>query len=363
MCNSETGDASDQYERARVAHDEGEWEEAAARYERAAEQGHARAQFKLGMMYFRDEVEGFDSASACEQAVAWCEEAAANGLDCAKAFLGRDIAAGIQAYRRRNDWDAEREFRRLAAQHDAEAEFRLAQMYLEHRVPCDFDVDVFKNACRFLREASRHGYASAEYRLYSILAGEYTFADYTVDPVDHVDEAQAQYRKAATRSPECQYLLGLRAEGGLDHADNEEAVFWYRLAADRAHVDAQFRLGLLGLCGVPGCGIDEGAQWLHTAARNDHSAANALARDGTGDDVLRGDPDDSADDGTHLHADVTPQPPSNIAFGNFAAEMQDASELCRDEPRLLVRLYRSYRRATRTANVAWAKNFSSDGEI
>ena len=362
MRETATGDASYQYERARLAHDEGEWEDAETWYERAAEQGHARAQFELGMMYFRGEVEGSDSANDCEQAVMWCEEAAANGLDRAKAFLGRDIAAGVRAYRQADDREAEREFRCLAAQDDAEAEFRLAQMYLEERISCDFDVDVFENACNFLRRASRHGHARAEYWLYSILAAEYQFADYTVDPVLHVDEAQAQYWKAAERSPACQYLLGLRAEGDVDYANNDEAAFWYRLAADRAHVDAQFRLGLLGFCGVRNYDMEEGALWLHAAASTGHSVAAALVRGGAGD-ILEGDCGGSEEDRSALFADVEPPSPNEIAFKHFAAEFQQASKLCKDEPRLLAGLYRTYRAVARIAGVDWAQHFSSDAEI
>ncbi|MDE0191231.1 MAG: tetratricopeptide repeat protein [Gammaproteobacteria bacterium] len=242
--------ADEQYALGRMAHSEGEWEAAEDWYERAADQGHAQAQFALGMMYFDGEVEGMDASEACERAVSQCMDAAANGLERAAVFLTRDIQTGVEAYRRGDDWEAEREFRRLAEQGNAEAQFRLARMYLEHRISCDFDFGVFENACHWLRLSANHGYARAEYLLYSILAGDHVFDDYTVDPVVHVDEAQALYWKAAERPPDDQFGFGLLSESGPDYADKAEAAFWYRMAANQGHGDARLRLGLLGSCGV-----------------------------------------------------------------------------------------------------------------
>ena len=234
-----------QYEHGLLAHHENDFEEAESWYTRAADQGHSKAQFDLGMMYFRGEIEGMEVGECVEHAVSYCMDAAENGHECARAFLDRDVRSGLEAYRRGNDSEAELEFRRLAEQGNAEAEFRLARMYVEYRIAVDYDVQVFENARDWFRRAAVHGWARAEYGLYATLAGEYVFADYTVDPVEHVDEAQKWYWKAAERTPHEQYELGLRSEGDPDHADETEAVFWYRLAAGRGHVNAQYRLGVL----------------------------------------------------------------------------------------------------------------------
>lgn len=243
-------DSDTQYELGRTAQSEGDWEVAETWYERAADQDHPEAQFALGMMYFSGEVEGMALAEACERAVSLCMDAAASGSKCAAVFLERDIQEGVEAYRRGDDWEAEREFRRLAEQGNPEAEFRLARMYLGYRIPCDFDVEVFESACDWLRLAAKHAFARAGYSLYSVLAGDHVFADYTVDPVVHVEEAQAHYWQAAERSAEDQFALGLRSEGDPDCADKVEAAFWYRLAADKGHADARRRLGILGFRGV-----------------------------------------------------------------------------------------------------------------
>ena len=243
-------DGDTQYELGRTAQSEGDWEVAEIWYERASDQGHPEAQFALGMMYFSGEFEGMALAEACERAVSLCMDAAASGSKCAAVFLERDIQVGVEAYRRGDDWEAEREFRRLAEQGNPEAEFRLARMYLGYRISCDFDVEVFESACDWLRLAAKHDCARAGYSLYSVLAGDHVFADYTVDPVVHVEEAQAHYWQAAERSAEDQFALGLRSEGDPDCADKVEAVFWYRLAADKGHADARRRLGILEVCGA-----------------------------------------------------------------------------------------------------------------
>ena len=180
----------------------------------------------------------------------------------------------------------------------------------------------------------------------------------TVDPTDHVDEAQKWYWKATERTPHEQYELGLRSEGDPDHADETDAVFWYHFAAERGHVDAQFRIGLLTYLGVDDWHSEnpsERTYWLRTAAQNGHQIAHAL---------LHGDPEKPPTFGKQASlfpTDRSRRP--NVAFPAFADEMQAESEECAREPRLLRALYCSYRRAAERACVDWASDFSTDSGI
>ena len=268
-----------QYVRGLLAHHEDDWEEAESWYMRAAEQNHPKAQFDLGMMYFRGEIEGLDIGEDVQHAVSYCMDAAANGLDGAKAFLGRDIQAGLEAYRRGDHHQAELEFRRLAeiySVHQAlrepshvlgrecgEAQFMLAQMCVHGTNSADFDNrEAFDQAAEWLRGAARNGCGRAESWLYGLLGGHARWR-LSVEQTDLEDlgaEGLDWYWKAAERTPAEQYDLGLRSEGDPDHACCEEASFWYRLAAEQGYVEAQFRLGLLTYCGVDGWHLED--SWI-----------------------------------------------------------------------------------------------------
>ena len=363
------GNADYQYERGLLAHYENDFEEAESWYTQAADQGHAKAQFDLGMMFFHREIEGLSVGECVEHALSYCIDAERSGLECAKAFLDRDIQCGLEAYRRGDHYEAELEFRRLAElgrSESAEAQFRLAQMCVQNNIICTDcgDRERFDQACEWLRAAARNGCGRAESRLCGLLDGHAgSWFDEGVHLEDRV-EALDWYRKAAERPPAEQYALGLRSEGDPYHADREEASFWHRLAADQGHVNAQFHLGLLAYLGEDdwhGDGppwLDEDDRrtyWLCAAAHNGHQIAHAL---------VDADPETPATSGgqTSLFDAVPPFQP-NVAFPAFAEEMQAESEACVREPRLLRALYRTYRQAAGKAGVRWAGDFSTDSEI
>ena len=375
------GNADYQYERGLRAHYEDDFEEAEYWYMQAADQDHAKAQFDLGMMYFHREIEGSEVGECVKHAVWYCMDAAANRLEWATAFRDRDIQSGLEAFRRRDHYAAELEFRRLAEfgrhRDSAEAQFRLAQMCIRNEIHGDYDDhDRFDSACRWLRRASRNGWGRAESWLYGLLGGGAGWW-FNVDVgLEYLDELGDRYWKAREKPAVEQYGLGLCSEGDPDYADRGEASFWYRLAADQGHLNAQFRIGLLTYLGVdewhsegPSVDEDEGrTYWLRTAARNGHQIARAL---------LDADPENPAGFGRQtslLPTDLSfgsqtslfPTDRSlrpNVAFPAFAEEMQAESEQCAREPRLLRALYRSYRGAAERAFVAWARDFSTDFEI
>lgn len=61
--------------------------------------------------------------------------------------------------------------------------------------------------------------------------------------------------------------------------DPARAVYWYRLAAERGHEDAQYNLGFMYILGEgTEANVDEGLRWIHrSAVQGDWSARRLLA--------------------------------------------------------------------------------------
>ena len=365
------GNADYQYERGLLAHYENDFEEAESWYTRAADQGHAKAQFDLGMMFFHREIEGLEVGECVEHAVSYCMDAAKSGLECARAFLDRDIQSGLEAYRRGDHHDAEIEFRRLAEQGNAGAQYRLAQMYIYSTTEsCADERSAFDQARDWLGQAAGHGYARAEYALCSLLTGGYAYW-LDVDPSEGFDgggTATYWYWKAALRPPSEQYAMGLLSEGDPEHADRVEAAFWYRFAGDQGHTQAQFRLGLLAFCTQYGWlqdgwgRRDIGWKLLRAAASSGQKTAWALIRDGK---VLgvEGEETPAEKPAEPVRGPHSSNPPRSATFPGFASEMVAESGVFANEPRLLAGLYDSYQQAAKKADVPWAKDFNFDFEI
>ena len=319
------GNADYQYERGLLAHYENDFEEAESWYTQAADQGHAKAQFDLGMMFFHREIEGLEVGECVEHAVSYCMDAEKRGLECAKEFLERDIQCGLEAYRCGDHYEAELEFRRLAEvghRDSAEAQFCLAQMCIRGAMEGDADDHGrFDDACRWLRSAARNGCGRAESWLYRLLGGRASWWLNVDVGLEYVHEASDWYWKAADKKATQQYELGIQSEGDPYHADCDEASFWYRLAGDQGHVNAQFRLGLLAYFGVddwhseePWADEDERhVYWLCNAAHNGHQVAHAL---------LGADPEMPVRFGeqTSLFGVASPSFRPNVAFPAFAEE-------------------------------------------
>ncbi|WP_173980533.1 tetratricopeptide repeat protein, partial [Magnetospirillum sp. UT-4] len=109
------------------------YSEAAKWYRMAADQGHARAQFNLGLSYHR----GQGVAQNYSEAVKWCRMAADQGHATAQFNLGLSYHRGqgvAQNYSEAAKW-----YRMAADQGDAHAQFNLGLMYWEGLgVPKDY---------------------------------------------------------------------------------------------------------------------------------------------------------------------------------------------------------------------------------
>ncbi len=241
----------------------------AARWLRmAAEQGHADAQFKLGMLY----IEGDGVPEDGSEAVKWLYRAAQQGHAQTLEMFGdtldelAELDATLEDVGGVSETQGDARFNQLlgaAEGGDAEAQYELAVAYAEGRG--DVDADERKEqallwltraanqghagamaelgslymgtddvmALRWLRPAAEQGHGGAQINLghmYSVGQGV---------PQDDAEAARLFRLAAEQRFAQAQYNLGVMLAGGRGvPKDTVEADRWFRLAADQGHPDA-----------------------------------------------------------------------------------------------------------------------------
>ncbi len=130
-------------------------EKAISWYTNAAEQGDIKALYNLSMLWFN----GQNVPQDYEKVVEWLTKAANQGLAQAQYFLGNLSNEGIvmpQDYGEAMKW-----FRKAADQGYASAQYGLGYLYATGRgVPRDYG-----EAVKWFRKAANQGYASAQYSL------------------------------------------------------------------------------------------------------------------------------------------------------------------------------------------------------
>jgi len=236
-----------------------DYAEAAKWYRKAAEQGHAKAQFYLSFMYKIGDGVPQDNAEAAK----WYRKAAEQGVAEAQFSLGLkyNIGDGVpQDYAEAVKW-----FRKAAEQGHADAQNNLGVMYANGRgVPKDY-----AEAVKWYRKAAEQGHADAQYNLGVMYA-------YGLGVPQDYAKAVKWYRKAAEQGvAEAQFSLGLRYNiGDGVPQDYAEAVKWYRKAAEQGHAKAQYYLGVMYYTGqgVPQ-DYAEAVKWFRKAAEKEIALA------------------------------------------------------------------------------------------
>ncbi len=147
-----------------------------------------------------------------------------------------DFQAGRDAYGRGDYATALKEWRLLANQGHATAQFNLGLMYDYGKgVPQDY-----QEAAKWYRPVAEQGYTAAQNNLGSIYEhGKGVAQDYA--------EAMKWFRLSADQGyAAAQDNLGVMYnEGQGVPQDDQEAVRWYRLAAQQGYAKAQFHLGFM----------------------------------------------------------------------------------------------------------------------
>lgn len=198
-------------------------------FQQAAERGVVPAQYSLGLKY----VKGDGVAHDAKQAVYWFQQAAERGFALAQYSLGVRYFKGDGVVR-----DAKQAvywYRQAAAQGVEDAQFGLGLMYANG----DGVVRDSKQAVYWFQKAAAQGFAPAQFNLGVIYANGYGVAR-------DLKQAVYWYQQAATQGfADAQLNLGLvYAQGEGVARDSKQAAYWFQQAAEQGNVHAQYVLGL-----------------------------------------------------------------------------------------------------------------------
>ncbi|MCY4638514.1 MAG: protein kinase [Acidobacteria bacterium] len=215
---------------------------AAAWYRKAANQGHAGAQYQLGRLYDNDATdEPVDDhqMQAAEAALAWYRKAAAQGHLDAQYNLGRFYESGRGEHIPPDSGQTLAWFHKAASQGHVQAQFNLGHLYSGG----DGSIEDDELAIAWFHKAASQGHAGAE----SSLGDMYLFG---FGGSKDAARAAAWYRKAAQRDQSgvygtsAQRALGEMYRAGTGVAkDANLAVAWYRRAAENGDWTARIALG------------------------------------------------------------------------------------------------------------------------
>ena len=195
-------------------------EEAAKWYRKAAEQGLSTAQCSLGFCYFL----GDGVRQDYTEAVNWYRKAAEQGLSTAQCSLGNCYYLGDGV--RQDYTEAVKWYRKAAEQNNANAFASLGDAYLDG-----------KGVVQDKREAEKWLLKAAEQNVDCFFSlGQLYFLE------KNYNEAMKWFRKAADNGDvSAQQCLGLCYKDGYNNYD--EAMKWFRKAADQGDMYGQFWLG------------------------------------------------------------------------------------------------------------------------
>ena len=180
-----------------------------------------------------------------------------------------DFWAGSAYYFRGDFAAALREWRPLAEQGDAQAQFYLGIMHTNGEGVPEDD----RQAAYWFQKSARQGHSQSQYRL-GIL-----YANGAGVPED-APQAVYWFRKSAEQGDaRAQFNLGVMYEFGEGvPEDDRQAVNWYRQAAEQGHARAQFGLGLMY---ADGAGIRQdnvqAYAWFNLAAAGGDERVQQLA--------------------------------------------------------------------------------------
>ncbi len=140
-----------------------------------------------------------------------------------------DFQAGVEAYEQGDYATALREWRPLAEEGDAEAQFYVGALYYHGEGVPQSNAE----AARWYRRAADRGHAAAQHNLGVML---YTGEGMSVN----AQEALEWFQRAAEQGHgPAQYNLGIMyAEGSGTTPDNAQAYLWFSLAAEQNEANA-----------------------------------------------------------------------------------------------------------------------------
>ncbi|MBK9575043.1 MAG: sel1 repeat family protein [Rhodoferax sp.] len=242
------------------------------------------------------------------------------------------FAEGLSAYDKKDYATAMREFKSLALQNNAKAQYNLGNMY-EHGQGVERDM---KEAVKWYRLAAGQGLAHAQYSLGllfetqglpgvpDVVLGGLKAAEIDFGVPQDYKVAMRWYRLAADQgfAPAESNLGGMYAKGQGVAPDYKEAVKWFRFAADKG-----YPLGMqnLGVCYKKGYGVAPSKivafALFSLAARSDQIAAQK--RDELGKSMLVQELEAAQTIADYMHQSksvigpLTKLPPDAVGDGSF----------------------------------------------
>jgi uncharacterized protein len=228
----------------------------------AVRQGHAEAQFVLGLIYENGNTIKRDYVKATR----WFKCSAEQGFALGEYNYARMLALGLGVDKNRKDgikW-----YILAAEQGISEAQYILGVVYSD-RLYSNYAKQNFQEAIKWLRLAADQNHPGAQFHLGLIY--------HKGGVLERGQQNEFSWRKISDQNRIAEKQLDLwLGDNTKDEVaqDLEEAVRWYQLAADQDNPDAQFNLGLMYLKGqgVPK-DHEEGIEWIESASQHDHPAA------------------------------------------------------------------------------------------
>ena len=227
---------------------------------KAAEQGDAEAQYRLGVCYHWGSGVPQDKGEAAK----WYRKSADQGFASAQHNLGFLYAGGDGVPRDKEE--AVKWFRKAAEQEDALAQFRLGTCYLYGNGVPENNTE----AVAWFRKAAEQGLAMAQCQLGECLLKGIGVLQDQVEAVKWLHKSAEQEYAAAQFNLSACYLFG----AGVPQ-DMTEGIKWLRKAAEQDVADAQ---ALLGSYFFGEGDKEEGIKWLRKAADQGHQEAREALR-------------------------------------------------------------------------------------
>ena len=249
--------------------------EAMSWFRKAAEQGDALAQICLSGMYLK----GWGCEIDEKKAFEWGRKAANQDVDRGQYVLGICYANGVGV--EKDAREAAYWFRKAADQGYLEAKKALEELSKVRIISENQPMTV--STQQFLKDYKAERYSAAAKLIKQIDCdnAEVQFNlgymyEYGKGVAKNYEEALKWYRKAANQNlAAAQFNIGyMYAEGkGVDKSMSE-AVRWYRKAAEQGYAAAQNNLGMAYRCGN-GIARDDymGVSWYHKAAEQGYAMA------------------------------------------------------------------------------------------
>ena len=257
--HAKLGIAEAQKDYGNVFLNEKDYTEAMRWYRKSAEQGYAKAQFNIGLLYDN----GWGVGQDYQEAMRWYRKAADQGNARAQCNVGYLYESGNGVGK--DSKEAMRWYRKAADQDYARAQCNVGYLYESGKgVGQDY-----QQTMRWYRKAAYQEYARAQYNV-----GVLYYNGNGVDQDYH--EAMRWFRKAADQEYAfAQYSIGRCYYFGTGVGkDLFESANWFRKAADQGNTKAQSNLGNLYFFGH---GVEKNYQkalnWFRKGAEQGNSSA------------------------------------------------------------------------------------------